>query len=314
MRELGARIQQARMEQGKTLSQMHEVTKIRLSYLEAIEAGDWSVLPGGFYAKMFVKTYAEALGLPATELLNQAKPYLVSHESNLPNPITRTPEQSSWQIRLQRFAPAILGWSLAFILLLSIYSWLSGKEANPAENPTVSPDRISNMGEKQLAESWDMATSTPEAVPTNTLLQMLSEQSPEPNSTVTTESSGTYTYVGDLASDSDTSSGTMESFESVKGVEGYVLSGVPQLNLKLSIRGDASWIEVREDSKRGSKIKLGKDVFERGEVIDLKSVKVLYIKLGNPSAVDMSVNGSMLDTGIEQKPRTFAFNLSGMNQ
>ncbi len=314
MRELGARIQQARMEQGKTLSQMHEVTKIRLSYLEAIEAGDWSVLPGGFYAKMFVKTYAEALGLPATELLNQAKPYLVSHESNLPNPITRTPEQSSWQIRLQRFAPAILGWSLAFILLLSIYSWLSGKEANPAENPTVSPDRISNMGEKQLAESWDMATSTPEAVPTNTLLQMLSEQSPEPNSTVTTESSGTYTYVGDLASDSDTSSGTMESFESVKGVEGYVLSGVPQLNLKLSIRGDASWIEVREDSKRGSKIKLGKDVFERGEVIDLKSVKVLYIKLGNPSAVDMSVNGSMLDTGTEQKPRTFAFNLSGMNQ
>ncbi|MDG0793610.1 helix-turn-helix domain-containing protein [Cohnella ginsengisoli] len=54
---------------GYTLDDIQEITKIRKRYLEAIESGDYKVLPGSFYVRAFVKTYAETVGLDAEEVL-----------------------------------------------------------------------------------------------------------------------------------------------------------------------------------------------------------------------------------------------------
>lgn len=69
MRELGAALRRAREELGLDLNALEERTKIRKRYLLALEEGDWSVLPGDVYARGFVRSYAEAVGLDGRALL-----------------------------------------------------------------------------------------------------------------------------------------------------------------------------------------------------------------------------------------------------
>jgi cytoskeleton protein RodZ len=53
------------------LEEVHSKTKIRVRYLECIESGDWNALPGSVYARGFIRSYAELLGLDGRKLLEQ---------------------------------------------------------------------------------------------------------------------------------------------------------------------------------------------------------------------------------------------------
>jgi cytoskeleton protein RodZ len=63
MAAIGETLRQARLRLGVDLNQVAQKTKINRRFLEAIEAGDFDKLPGGVFARMFVKQYADALGL-----------------------------------------------------------------------------------------------------------------------------------------------------------------------------------------------------------------------------------------------------------
>ncbi len=63
MTAIGETLRQARLRSGADLEQLAGKTKINLRFLQAIEASDFSRLPGGIFARMFVKQYADALGL-----------------------------------------------------------------------------------------------------------------------------------------------------------------------------------------------------------------------------------------------------------
>ncbi len=63
MTGLGTLLQEARVEQGLTIDDMVERTKIRSDFLQAMEAGDFGKLPDPAYVRPFLRTYAKALGL-----------------------------------------------------------------------------------------------------------------------------------------------------------------------------------------------------------------------------------------------------------
>lgn len=75
--ELGTRLKEARLAKGYSLEDLQEITKIQKRYLSAIEEGNFSVMPGAFYVRAFIKQYAEAVGLDATEILE-------THKSEIP--------------------------------------------------------------------------------------------------------------------------------------------------------------------------------------------------------------------------------------
>lgn len=54
-----------------SLEDVQEQTKIRLRYLEAIERGDYTALPGPVYTRGFVKSFAECVGLDGAEVVKQ---------------------------------------------------------------------------------------------------------------------------------------------------------------------------------------------------------------------------------------------------
>ncbi len=63
MTELGQKLKEARGTKGLSIDQLHEITKIQKRHLVAIEEGSYDVLPGAFYARAFIKQYADAVGL-----------------------------------------------------------------------------------------------------------------------------------------------------------------------------------------------------------------------------------------------------------
>jgi cytoskeletal protein RodZ len=76
--ELGIRLKTAREEKNITIEQLQNITKIQKRYLEAIEEGKLDILPGQFYARAFIKNYAEAVGLDPEVLYQE-------HASELPS-------------------------------------------------------------------------------------------------------------------------------------------------------------------------------------------------------------------------------------
>src|SRR5690625_791893 len=68
--QIGETLKEARMEKGLSLDDIQEMTKIQKRYLMAIEQGNYESLPGRFYARAFIKEYAQAVGLDYELLLH----------------------------------------------------------------------------------------------------------------------------------------------------------------------------------------------------------------------------------------------------
>jgi hypothetical protein len=68
---IGEVLQRGRERVGHDLEDVEELTKIRGRYLAALEAGDWEALPSDAYAKGYLRTYAELLGLDADALVDE---------------------------------------------------------------------------------------------------------------------------------------------------------------------------------------------------------------------------------------------------
>ena len=83
LREVGQALKEAREAQGRTQEEISEATRISLRHLRAIEEGDEKELPEVFYVRSFLKKYADAVGLSASEV---ADAY-----SKAPMPSTATP-------------------------------------------------------------------------------------------------------------------------------------------------------------------------------------------------------------------------------
>jgi cytoskeletal protein RodZ len=71
---LGETLRQARLDKSVSLAEAARDTRIRRSYLEALEAEDLAALPPPVYSRGFVKTYAEYLGLNPQAMVELHQP------------------------------------------------------------------------------------------------------------------------------------------------------------------------------------------------------------------------------------------------
>lgn len=83
MTSLGHRLRTQRERLGLTVSQIATQTKIRETYLEAIENDRLESIPGGFFSRAFVRQYAIALGLKAEEIEGQLEAVTVPPEETV---------------------------------------------------------------------------------------------------------------------------------------------------------------------------------------------------------------------------------------
>ena len=71
--KIGRVLERARKDRGLSLEEAERATKIRKRYLEGLERDDYTVLPDAVYARGFLKTYANFLGLDGAGLSEELR-------------------------------------------------------------------------------------------------------------------------------------------------------------------------------------------------------------------------------------------------
>jgi cytoskeletal protein RodZ len=80
--DLGAVLRDAREKRGRSLNEVAQVTRVRLAFLEAIEANRRDQLPDAIFLRGFVRAYAREVGLDPDEI---SRRYLAQFESPTAN-------------------------------------------------------------------------------------------------------------------------------------------------------------------------------------------------------------------------------------
>lgn len=140
---LGAELRNARLSLGWELGDLARSLRIRQSYLEAIEAGRISELPGTTYALGFVRTYASALGLPGEQVASRFR--AESGEANI-RPTLSFPAPVP-----QRGVPAGALMLLGIVVMIGAYSgwyYFSEHQRTPVQTVPPIPDRLLPAQEK----------------------------------------------------------------------------------------------------------------------------------------------------------------------
>src|SRR5688500_9614749 len=70
---IGQRLKAEREEQRLTLEKVFEATRIRVQYLQALEADDLSIMPSPVQARGYLRNYAEYLGFDVDQMLDEMR-------------------------------------------------------------------------------------------------------------------------------------------------------------------------------------------------------------------------------------------------
>ena len=118
---IGDTLREARMRQKIDITEIESKTKIRAKYLRAMENEEFDLLPGSTFAKSFLRTYADALGLDSHRLVEEYRSqYEPLAESDLP-PLSSQPGARNRQRgRYDRRSPSRRGIVIAAVAVVVI--------------------------------------------------------------------------------------------------------------------------------------------------------------------------------------------------
>jgi cytoskeletal protein RodZ len=164
---IGDTLREARMRQKIDITEIESKTKIRAKYLRAMENEEFDLLPGSTFAKSFLRTYADALGLDSHRLVEEYRSqYEPRDDSDLPPLSSQPGARSRRGGRYDRRAGprrglAIAGAAVLVIAVLVVIGLLSGgngskdsgnKNAAQASSTTTAKKKPTTTSRNTLAK------------------------------------------------------------------------------------------------------------------------------------------------------------------
>ncbi len=73
MAKVGEELRRERSRRGLSINDIAQALHIRVEYVEAIEAGNYDLIPGSVYRKGFIRNYANYLNLSGEKVVEQYK-------------------------------------------------------------------------------------------------------------------------------------------------------------------------------------------------------------------------------------------------
>lgn len=282
MTELGTRLKEARLSKGYSLDDLQEITKIQKRYLMAIEEGNYSMMPGSFYVRAFIKQYAEAVGLNADEVLETYKSEIPGAQNNqVSQSMSQSPSRRKLTKRpsnkMMEAMPKII--TALFIVVIIVAMWILSQTKNsdfdPGENETPSeieydknPDSIDIEKEKEEKEKIESAKDETE--------EPIEEEEAEVKQTIS---------AGAIEADGETTS--------------YTLTGTDVFKLRIEVSG-ATWVGIRDQNQ--TELLADTRAYNAGEVVEFDATSQNYvrIRLGNSGNAKVYINDELL-TYAQQK-------------
>ncbi|NJP36292.1 RodZ domain-containing protein [Alkalicoccus luteus] len=282
MSELGTRLQTARLEKGYSLDELQQLTKIQKRYLEAIEEGDFSKMPGEFYSRAFVKSYSEAVGLDPNKIFEE-------HESELPKPkrsevqelpprTARTRASSSSGTKKSAFSslvPTLL--AILFIGAVGFAVWLFNQDNEAAP---VDPES------EQAVNVDDSLPEDEENDGNNDVIENENneEENVENNEDNNADNNG-------LNEPEDSDAGSELAFEGSEGNSYTYTLQADEFDVELSFSGP-SWIQILDED--GEEIYQQEHADGDSESFDFSDYEEIMFNMGSTVTAELLINGEEL--------------------
>lgn len=273
MSELTQALQKARQDKGMSLTDIQEITKIQRRYLEAIEAGNFDVLPGHFYARAFIKNYAEAVGLDSEKLLSE-------YGSELPSPPkveeAPTPLRQSRQPRKEgsdgsgKWMSRVLLYLFVILVLVVIggaIKWLNGQNAAP-QAPTQKTQPSTPAADK---------SKMPVPPPEKAVVPKPATPAPAPQ---------------------PTTDGKLTPAPKTGSTINYDLTGAQTVKVKVTVKTGAHWMSIGNENGMLDQATLNEGESRDFEVKEGSEVRLSIVRARD---VDVLVNGQPVDTSGARK-------------
>jgi cytoskeleton protein RodZ len=270
MSSVGETLRRERLRKDMSLEQISRETKISARLLEAIEKDQFDLLPGGVFAKSFVRQYARFLGLDEEELASEVEKAmhpagdLPSFASAAPEPAFKVPRVVEWEGAGRSNSSVLPALALVVAVMLvcsAVYAWWQrSRRPAPAPPPIAAaqkaPAAIPKPAEPTPAPVTEVAASKPETA----------TQTDAPPSAPTPEAPAPEAAAAPAPVESDNPAAT--------------------LHVSLTAEDDV-WVRVWADGKV-----VVDGVLKPNVVRTIAAVDNLRIRTGNAGSLQVTVNGT----------------------
>lgn len=283
MNEIGETLKNARQEKGYTLDDLQQMTKIQKRYLAAIEDGNHDVLPGSFYARAFIKQYADSVGLNGEELINNHMDSLpqineTTYAKSTQNTQTRSKTKSSgFLATIQDSLPTILIVLLVVAIIFAIYIAMTGGGANGDGDSFIQGDDNSETVE---VDSNDETEDT--------------EDTNEEDNNENSDSDIDETDEEEEETEEESAEQIIEEIDGSNNSTTYEITGTQPEEQTIILRAEngTTWVSIEIDGNLVDQATLQDGQTLEAEFDD--QVSEIYLVIGNASAAAVELNDQSL--------------------
>ena len=290
---LGQVLKRQREEQGRSLRDIADKTRIPISVLEALETGDPTDLPAPVFVKGFLRSYAIEVGLKPVDVLQEYKLFNPERTENVAVPITaRSGGKGGF-----RFYSTVLVFFIVVAAVAGAYYYLPHEKMtayvqNLIAGEPVQPDEPESPG-IAATETNDPGTTTespsgPVTVAVTETTTPPTESAPEERSTETAPTETGSTGETPAVTETPPPTSAPAATETVTASVGETTTPPPGgYELKMDFTEEV-WVQVRidgaEDTQHG--------LYGPGMSRTWKADKGFVVRLGNAGGVNLFFNGS----------------------
>ena len=323
MTQVGETLRRERIKRNLDFEQISRELKISARFLEAIENDQYEKLPGGVFAKSFVRQYARLLGLDEEELAGQVQSQL-SPVADVPQfaetskaaglaPI-QVPRVEEWETvgdRRFRWGGSLSAAAMVVVVMLvcsAVYTWIQRRNNAPTVVQSTPPATAPAPPQVQPAAPPPAATPAPtEATPgatVNASAQPPAQPVPEASPQSTGQAAGQTTPQPSAPGLQPAPAQTAEQKPTVQ----QPAAPNPNATVHVEITAEEPvWVLARTDGKYSFSATL-----TAGQSRNVEAVKDIVLRLGNAGGVQITLNGKPLGAvGPKGQPRTIQLTSGG---
>ncbi len=262
MSEIGAKLKEQRMAKGLSIEDVQNATKIRSWYIEAIEEGKFEKLPGKFYEKSFIQSYADLVELDSEiyqQYLNENEPIKLGEQ--LEKSETYKPKSTVFHSVRDLFRKPLF-YVLLLLIVIVFYIGITILTDGDNNNSNQFTNRPPSQGQE------------------------------EPQGVVPDNNDD-----GNDITDSTIVINMLEG--TVLNQEVYqIVSENNELYLDFELTGP-SWISIKEESADGRELFV-QTLTPQVEFEKIKLDRTLYLHIGNARNIDILINDEKIELGDEK--------------